>query len=180
MEESSTTEATNKVEEGTRRSPIFLLILGTLFAVALMIGIQVFTVLYAIIFPPLPPLPDDSIEVSHENIDYGVDTWLYSSSQDACDILLFYHQQDVECRIAPSVCASGQFETQSSVSSLSHVAECTGEVPFSIFAMRWNVNIAGGYASETAPTQFNLSRQVFWTGAIPPQMNPSGRIPVSN
>jgi len=168
-------ETKSKLEEGEvpekGRSPLLLLVLAMLVAGSLAIGFQAFGILYSIALPPAPPLPDDVIEVRHDNIDYGVDDWLYRSSSDACDIVAFYESQGGECRLVPNQCVGDDGAVSYSRSS-QQVATCIGEVEFSIFAYRWEANIATGYQQEDGQTQFNLLREVFWTGAVPPRLDP--------
>ncbi len=156
----------------TRRSPVLFVALAGVMAISLVIGVQAFGILYSIAFPPKPPLPDNVIEIRHDNIDYGVDDWLYRTSSDACDIARFYQANGGECRMVANQC-DGETATATSTSrSSQQVAFCTGEESFSLFAYRWEANIATGYRFEDGQTQFNLIREVFWTGAVPPRLDP--------
>jgi hypothetical protein len=143
-----------------------LLILGG----ACIIGFQVIGVLYVIVFPPTPPVPDGAVEVSHVNSDYGVDQWVYLTTEPACDVLRFYLNEGVQCRltpncdVAPATGAAPNTENTSQV-----VARCAAEEQASIFAMRWQLIIA---ISPSLRTEFRLEREVFWTGAAPPLQQP--------
>jgi len=125
---------------------------------ALFIGTQVIGVLYAIVYPAQPPLFSDSRELRHTSDSYGVDEWLYATDEDACEVLSFYQAEAETCRVSPNDCSSG-LPNQ-------NVARCTGEKSFSIFAMKWEVNISTGDRTSEK-TIFSLSREIFWTGSIP-------------
>ncbi len=152
-----------------RRLPWGYLIFGMLgVALAIYVLTQVLGVLYGIVFPPMPPLPDvDLIELRHESDVYGVDEWLYGTQADACRVLRYYQSQGATCTYNQDVC--DQIDASPEVAG-QNVGRCVGEVEFSIFAMRWEANIAGGYVQDS-PTQFSLKREVFWTGSIPPELN---------
>lgn len=157
-----------------RTVPWKIIVLGIIALVlAVVIATQVLGVLYVIIFPPAPPLPGDLTLVSHTNVDYGVDEWLYMSRQNSCDVLMFYIANGGECRIAPLQC-SETLTTDPGMTGSGrggqHVARCIGETTASIFAMRWQAIIATGPNAENATT-FRLIREVFWSGQIPPLPN---------
>jgi hypothetical protein len=148
------------------RIPLKVLILGFVaVALALIIGSQVIGVLYGILFPPSPPLPGNVAEILHDNPSYGVDDWLYNAADKPCDVVSFYQSQGGNCRVAPFWCGDDReadptqpgFETRHQ-----NVARCTGNVPFSIFTMHWQVTIATG-DSQQFPTLFRLSREVYWS-----------------
>ncbi len=158
-----------------RRVPTRIIVLGLIAVVfAVVIGTQVIGVLYAIFFPPAVPLPDQVDLVSHTSSDYGTDDWLYSSSKvSACDIAQYYAAKSVQCRIAPFSCIDGSSTTAAGANARNqNVARCTGTQTFSIFALRWQVNIATG-SSDEQKAVFRLDREIFWTGAVPPSNPPS-------
>jgi hypothetical protein len=159
----------------SRRVPIKIIVMGLIAIVfAVVIGSQVISILYAIFFPPAPPVPDQSTLVSHSSKDYGVDDWYYSSKQSACDVYHYYESQDGQCRVAPIACDAN--ETQSATKDVNgvgqNVARCVGTQNFSIFALRWEVVIATGAASSLE-TEFRLNREIYWTGAVPPSNPPT-------
>lgn len=167
------TKPKHEDEESTskRRSPLVFLLLAGVVVVSLVIGFQAFGILYSIIFPPSPPIPDDVIEIRHDNIGYGVDDWLYRTQSDACEVVTYYESIGGECRRVPGQCG-GDDDAVSFNSSTQQVATCIGEEKFSLFAYRWEANIATGYQYDDGETQFNLFREVFWTGAVPPRLDP--------
>lgn len=167
--------AVESVELGARAVPWMIIVLGAVALIlAVVIGTQVLGVLYVIIFPPVPPLPGDVTLVSHINTDYGVDEWLYTSQQNSCDVLIFYTANGGECRIAPFQCGDNRTDDQTMTGENTpsqHIARCVGQTQASIFAMRWQIILATGPDPAT-PTQFRLTREVFWSGQIPPMNIP--------
>lgn len=130
---------------------------------ALVIGFQVMGVLFSIAAPPQPPHPADVVQLEYTSTAYGVDEWVYATQQDACELVRYYEALDGICLPIGGRCGEGA----SSTSRSQNVAQCSGEQPFSIFAMRWNAVIATGYGGTT-PTHFRLSREIYWTGEVPP------------
>jgi len=171
-------EISQEVAESTRRGVPWKIIVLAIVALGLglVIGTQVIGVLYVILFPPLPPLPGEVTQVSHTNADYGVDEWLYTSRQNVCDVLNFYIEQGGQCRIAPLQCGDNRTDDESLTGATTlgqHVARCVGETKASIFAMRWLAVIATGSNPDT-PTEFRLTREIYWSGQIPPIPQPEG------
>ena len=158
-----------------RRVPTRIIVLGLIAVVfAVVIGTQVIGVLYAIFFPPAVPLPEQVDLISHTSTDYGTDDWLYSSSKvSACDIAQYYASKDAQCRVAPFSCVDGSSTTAAGPNAGNqNVARCVGTQTFSIFALRWQVNIATGSSGDQKAI-FRLDREIFWTGAVPPYNPPS-------
>ena len=153
-----------------KRSPILLILLGGILIVCLVIGVQAFGILYSIVFPPSPPLQDAVTEVRQTNIDHGVDEWCYETEQDACEVMRYYQSKNGQCSLAENACSENTEESVTFGTVGQHVATCIGAVEFNIFAYRWEANIADGY--QGGITQFNLLREVFWTGAVPPRLDP--------
>lgn len=166
------TKSKHDEESANSRSPLLFVLLAGVVIVSLIIGIQAFGILYSIVFPPLPPLPNNVTEVRHDNIAYGVDDWLYHSSSDACDIVQFYEDAGGTCRVVANQCVNGEAVTSSTSRSSQQVAFCTGDVTFSLFAYRWEANIAASSRYDDTQAEFNLLREVFWTGAVPPRLDP--------
>jgi len=137
--------------------------------VLLVIGFALVTrfvpVLYAIFFPPSPPRPDNTLELSRESTSYGSDILLYSSPDDACGMARYYEAQGASCRIAPRACTTGFVQLQQPRPG-SQIARCVADVSFSIFTMRYRAEIAAGYEVQTEglPTRLRLEREIFWSG----------------
>lgn len=156
-----------KPEPVRRTIPWQVILLGVgALALALVIGSQVIGVLYSIIAPPLPPLPDGVTLLEHTSAAYGVDEWLYGTEQSACDVVRFYQNNGADCRLSSGGC-EGVSDGEAAPTEPQSVAQCEGEKRFSIFAMYWHVNIATGY-QQNGRTHFRLAREVFWTGSVPP------------
>jgi len=153
---------------------VSILILGAVAVLlAVVIGSQVIGVLYAIFFPPVTPLPEQVTLVSHTSADYGVDDWLYSSTDPACDIVRFYQDNGAQCRVAPLYCTGeGQASVVVPNERTQNVGRCEVTQTFSIFALRYEVIVATGSNSDQA-SQFRLNREIYWTGAVPPYNPPS-------
>ncbi|MEO8610323.1 MAG: hypothetical protein ABI690_20675 [Chloroflexota bacterium] len=160
---------------GRRTVPLRVILLGVIaLLLAVFIGTQVLGVLYVIVFPPAPPLPGDLTLMSHTNTDYGVDDWLYDSRQKPCDIVTYYTNSGGQCRLALFQCGNTQANSTSENDQPlpgDNVARCVGESKISIFAMRWQANIATGPSADV-PTEFRISREIYWTGAAPPIPQP--------
>lgn len=151
-----------------RRPRLTLLLIAVVIMLAFLIGTQIIGVLYGIVFPPKPPLPPFAREVRHTAGEYGVDEWVYWSSDNACQTLQFYRRYAETCTVAPMNCdASGMVLGETPRSQ--HVGRCTGTITFSIFAMRWSANIATGDTNANE-TLFSLSRDISWTGVLPPPL----------
>ncbi|MEQ8677574.1 MAG: hypothetical protein RLP44_13745 [Aggregatilineales bacterium] len=139
-----------------------IILLATILVIAGVIGFQLLGILYGLIFPPDAPLPDDATEISHENLAYGSDRWVYGTDTDGCALVEFYVANDGLCVVAPGACIDGEFQFMNP--NQQTIATCEGEKEFSIFALRWSVTIGTGYA--TAPTtRFNMEQDVLWFGA---------------
>jgi len=159
-------------ETTSQRSPILLIGLVGVLLVFLVIGVQAFGILYSIVFPPTPPLPTNITEVRHTPVDHGVDEWLYQTEQNACDIVTFYEEVGGVCQFPTGACENEASEDFRFSQSGEHVATCVGESEFNIFVYRWEANIADSYQSDVGGTIFSLIREVFWTGAVPPRIDP--------
>jgi hypothetical protein len=150
-------------EEAKRPVPLRVL-LGGLAAVlfAIFIGTQVFPVLYALLFPPLPPLPGNATQVSHTSADHGADEWVYKSDQSACTLVAFYAAQGGECQIAPE-CHPPSSDSASPAGT--RVSTCVGQIKFSGFVMRWQAVITPQFDDKS---ELALSRSIFWSDTVPP------------
>jgi len=141
-------------------------LLVTILAVglSLVVGFQLIGILYAILLPANPPLPDNITEISHDNLDYGVDEWVYSTAEDACQIVEFFEQQGASCNVAPGACSETGFVPASP--NTQNIGTCVGEDDFSIFLMRWEAVITIGYRDEES-TRFYIERAVLWSSNTP-------------
>lgn len=147
-----------------------ILILALALLLALVVGLQVIGVLYAILFPPSPPVPAAAQLQEHINSAYGTDEWLYTIDQPACEVTLYFETQAPgSCQVSLGACESGATAPDTmAVGVPQNIARCASESRFSLFALRWEAIIATD-PDNTAATLFRVQREVFWTGAVPPQ-----------
>lgn len=157
-------QADNSPKSSRLRGALILASLAVALGAAFFVGVQVFGILFAILFPPMPPVLADANLVSSTNHDYGVDDWVYETDINACDVAAFYLEAGGTCRFPPATCSDITFVIPQ---TNQHIARCIGDMEFSLFAMRWRALIATGDQSG-APTIFRISREIFWTGEIPP------------
>lgn len=150
---------------GERPSLLLVVVSLVLVAVALFVASQIIGVLWALVFPALPPVPPGVTELEYEAEVYGVDSWLYGTSDDACTIVTYYEEAGGNCRVAPGICEEDA-ERIDPRSRGENAGRCTGRTEFSLFQMSWEANIATGYEGEHS-THFRVSREVFWIGTIP-------------
>lgn len=136
-----------------------------LIVIAILVGVQILGVLYGLLFPPGPPVPESFSLLQSTSPSYGVDDWLYASSDDACRVVRDYERAGATCTVAPGVCDAGFVQLEEPRAG-SNIARCYGEFHWSIFAQRYSANIAGGYG-EDQPTRVRVEREIFWTGVIP-------------
>lgn len=152
--------STEPSQPSRRRSIFFIILAFVLVLLALYVATQVVSVLFGIIMPPAPPLPSGVNETSHESTDYGVDSWAYSTSTEACEVVQFYEANGGICLVAPGQCGREGTEQVSSPT----MGQCVGSVPFSIFHMQWSAEL---FRSGESGTRIELSREVFWIGTGP-------------
>lgn len=149
-----------------RFSGVFLLVTGGLIAAAAIVILQLFPILYGILFPPLPPIVPGSVEFSHRHIEHGVDEWVYTVETRACEAVAYFQSSGGVCP-QPYPCIG--LPDNEPLAAGQNLAECEGRVNFSIFAMRWIATISSDTANGFK-TVYQLSREVFWGGQIPPKM----------
>ena len=149
---------------GKQRYPLLVLpLLIVLVIVAAYIGINVLSVLFAVVSPPLPPVPPNVVQTSHESTAYGVDYWRYTSSEDGCVLLRYLQENGGVCQIAPTQCSAPEGQQGTTIVD-GIVARCNGRQDFSNFTMTWF-----GMIIREAPgqTQLQLDREVYWLGTGP-------------
>jgi hypothetical protein len=152
-------------ESPSRASLILLIVAAALFIIALLIGIQVIGVLFAIISPPPPPLPDDRNERLHSSADYGVDDWTFTTSMTPCDVIRLVEDAGGVCQISPVECEAPGDAFAESGSAM--VARCEGTLNFSIFSQSYETVISRRGDSE-AGSELRVIREIYWIGSAPP------------
>lgn len=148
-----------------RRPPIgILLLLAFGVVLGVYVGTNVIGVLYGIVSPPLPPVPDGLTEAAHTSDAYGADVWTYTADRDPCDYAGIYQNLGT-CVYAPLQCGQMREVPGSSAGALSAVARCSGGQKFSIFNMKWWALIERN--NDDGSTKIELEREVFWIGTGP-------------
>ena len=135
--------------------------------VVVLVGPRVIGVLFAVMSPPEPPVPGGVRLLAYTRQVYGVDTWTYDIEQDVCQLVTFYQDQGGQCPVMPPRCLPDGQSAGSLQHSNDYVAVCSGDMKFSIFAMRWRFTVP--VKSIGSPrVQFDLDRGISWTGDLPP------------
>jgi hypothetical protein len=129
-----------------------------------LIGPRLVGILFAIMAPPEPPVPGNIRLLGYSREAYGTDTWQYDTQADVCELVTFYLAQGGICPVIPPRCALNSSSSQSD----DFIAQCSGDIDFSIFAMRWGFDVP--VRSAPGPDlRFQVTRKIFWTGDLPPQ-----------
>ena len=142
---------------------IALIAAGVALLFAILVGPRLVGLLSAILSPPLPPIPADVIEVSYEELAYGIDNWTYQTDSNICDLIAFYESNEGQCPVLPPTCQSGDPQVDQE-----YLALCTGDIAFAAFMMRWRLEIPHRSSNSTS-LNFHLSRQISWAGELPPE-----------
>jgi hypothetical protein len=151
-------------------------LIWSVFAVvlALFVATQVIGVLYSILFPPDGPvLPANILEISHQLEAPGVDYWVYGTEQNSCEVMDFFRTQPgATCRFVPYACGGPDGRSFAQSTPAQQVGNCSGEMNFSIFSLRWTVNVSAHHYTDGS-THFSLLREVQWFGASSPTITPT-------
>jgi hypothetical protein len=155
----------NDSEEPTGGIPWLALLLGLVALIFIAItGPRLVGILFAIMAPPEPPVPENARLLGYNRQVYGIDTWDYDTPDDVCQLVTFYTEQGGVCPVMPPRCASESDRLQSSDD---FIAICNGEMDFSIFALRWRFDVP--VRSVSGPrVRFQVSREVFWLDDLRP------------
>lgn len=158
---------------GNRSSRAGYWILGIALVIAVLaiifgivVGPRAVGVLYALSAPPDAPVPrgmqllsqDDEVEV------HGVDSRVYGSHNlSVCEVVEYYREMDGRCRVEPDWCVEGAANTTERYSE--PVAQCSGDMDFSIFTMRWSASVSAG-DRQGQYAIVDVTRRIFWTGGF--------------
>jgi hypothetical protein len=142
---------------------LLLGVIGIFLVLGGILLIQFVPILLGIVSPPMPPLPADAQQISHHPIEHGVDEWTYESSQHACVVQTYYSTLADSCR-GTVVC--NNVKPTDPLPTNQVVAQCTGHMDFSMFTMQWIATIAAD--GDGLQSVFQISRETFWGGKIPP------------
>lgn len=125
---------------------------------------QAVPLLYTILFPPTLALPAGTQTLRHTQHAQGVDEWLYLSPIRACEVADHLRTLGIECPILGcGDLAPGEPEPYSGV-----VTQCYGQQSVSIFKVEWNVMLNPD-ASDGTKALYQVYREMFWGGQIPPK-----------
>lgn len=131
-----------------------LLLIGLAVAtviVALVIALELFGIVGGLVFMADAPLPDDAQEVSHRNLAYGADEWLYRTRLTVDELVDFYESHGAMCR-----------EERAVIGPESHMI-CVGIDEVSVFGVRWEMQVE----RFQQVTTFDLRREMLWSGPAP-------------
>ncbi len=147
------------------RPPLLaIVLLIAVLGLAFYIGTNVLSVLFAVVSPPLPPVPPDLTQVSHTSEAYGVDQWKYVTTGDACTLVKYVQDNGGDCRIVPLGCGENRAFAPNLDVQNTIVARCEGQMSFSIFNEQWWSLVT--YAKDGSP-QLEVNREVYWLGTGP-------------
>ena len=137
--------------------------------VALVLALDVFGVVSALVFPADPPLPNGLTLVEHERLAHGLDEWTYESTTlNPCQAAAFFAQAGGTCTIDDALCRDQTYNSPGH--SVEVVAECQRVEPFSAFGLRWQATIATRYSRSAEvqdTTVLHIAREILW-GGMPP------------
>ncbi|HVU14477.1 MAG TPA: hypothetical protein VHD90_24540 [Phototrophicaceae bacterium] len=157
-----------------QRPPLLAVVLAVVaLGLAVYIGTNVLSVLYAVIAPPAPPTPPNMSQISHISEAYGVDQWKYVSTDDACTLLQYIQEKGGDCVIAPLACGTQREVDPYLSTDNTIVARCSGQMAFSIFNEQWWNLIT---RTHDGKAQIEINREVYWIGTGPedqPQTTPA-------
>jgi hypothetical protein len=126
---------------------------GLALVIFVVVGVAVFPVLAAMLFPPEPPVPAGAIVTEHESVAYGFDTWAYTVPGDGCAVLVFYDGNGGRCVREAGHCGADG-DRRSALAGT-----CEGVTTFSRFAMRWEAEVW----DYPAGVEVMTSREIAWT-----------------
>ena len=152
----------NKTKRQPRRAALTMAAGTLVLAVSLIVSVQVFSVLYGLILPPMPPVPDAARELQHENLSYGQDEWRYGVDQNACEVVRFYIQQQPDACELPPIC-SGDAEDEANLPLRSSIATCGATMGFSAFTLNWQAVIYP--AAPAGTSSVYVTRQINWNSS---------------
>ncbi|PJF21183.1 MAG: hypothetical protein CUN56_12405 [Phototrophicales bacterium] len=168
MTDQTTPKALEDSEEtGGCRPPLWIILLAVVVVIfSAYLGLQIFSVLWGIIFIPDAPRPPDVVELSHDGGDYGYDLWHYESKLPPCELIAFYEQAGSTCTINAGACDGMTYIHP--IYEEPNFAVCTGIREFSIFALRWEATLDVLYLENPSFSRFTLESEVLWGGVSSP------------
>lgn len=166
---------TPPIETAPRSRPVWLV--GVVGVIALVVlcafSLPFLNVLFTIVNVPRPPLPPGLNEIRHENYDYGVDEWWYTSDNDPCQFVAFYEARGLLCNTTPLQCNRGDDFSGGNFSAVSPlVSRCTGgNENLGLFSMDYWVIVT---RDQTDPRKGGLDvwRSINWLSGVTPTPQP--------
>ena len=143
--------------------PLWMPLLGLLgaFLFAVFIGARICPTLYSVVLPPEPPLPDgQNTLLLHEAKGTGLDEYLYSTSQDGCNVAQYYKTLLTNCVYDPDAgCASNPHTLPLVNADGIYIGQCSGTQTVGAFHVRWTVYISTAYR-ENGLTHYRVIREI--------------------
>jgi len=143
--------------------PLWIPLAGLLVAMifAVFVGVRIFPVLAALLFPPEPPLPPGDVRLigTPENKGVGRDEWLFGTNGNACELMRYYQDRLGGCEEDPSIsCATASGQGPDVVAAVP-VAVCQAVQEIGTYRVSWTIRIATNY-KDGPVTQFRITREV--------------------
>jgi len=133
-----------------------IIVFALIFAACMVsVGIQTLPNLFALISPPMPPIPSNTVEKSYEFDDFSRDVWEYTVSQNACDVQAFYLETPATCSELLACDESPQLFPRQTVGA------CENLETYSNFDMAWTARMIVD-ADDTQKTRLIITRQIQW------------------
>lgn len=173
------TPTADSVDQDVDWSPPLIFILGALVVVilAMVVGFNVFRVISGMVFPPGVPLPEQITQETHTNISHGVDEWTYLSTQNPCEVMVFYEDLGSICTLAEADFCTGTTYNDPGYSP-DEVATCVGTDTVSVFGRRWETTITTRWQQNAeSVTTFDIRREMLWNGPAPEATSTPPSIP---
>ncbi len=168
-------EITQQETRSKARSGFTIPLIGCTFiavVAALFIGLEVFGVISGILFPPDPPLPPNIQRVEQQNQSFGVDVWSYTTADSPCSVISYYERNQSTCTLTGDYCEGTTFNSPGY--SLESVATCIGTDEYSVFGLRWTVQISTRVRQGAETTNFTVQREILWSGPAPQSTSTGG------
>lgn len=139
--------------------------------IALVVGSQVVSAVYSLLFLPQAPVPANATLISATQQGYGSDTYHYQSMDSACAVIDYYQAQGATCASVVAWCQNVSIDQLPPEYAYQTAATCSQMVPFSAFGMLYRVEIRTGSLIDFK-SEFYLEREILWSG-IPATATPT-------
>ncbi len=136
--------------------PLAALLIALAFAV--FIAVRIGPTLSALISPPDPVLPTDSVLQSHDSKSTE-DNWFYKTKTSGCDVAFLYQKAFGQCIFDPASGCSGPTNEQPVPGLPYQIAECSGRQSIAQYGIAWRVFITANGDAD-GQTLFRVYREV--------------------